>query len=70
MRNERENSVIVDCPASCFGQVMLTILLIVLLVLALGGGGLGHSRYVAVSWSPLGLIVVVFLLLYFTGRLV
>lgn len=48
---------------------MLTIILIVLLVAALGGGGWGHSRYGAVSWSPLGIIAVVLLLLYFTGNL-
>ena len=48
---------------------MLTILLIVLLVLALGGGGWGHSRFGVASWSPLGLIVLVLLVLYFTGNL-
>ena len=48
---------------------MLAILLIVLLVAALGGGGWGHSRYGAASWSPLGLIVVVLAIMYFTGNL-
>lgn len=48
---------------------MLTILLIVLLVLALGGGGLGHSRYGAVGWSPAMLILVVILIMYLTGHL-
>lgn len=48
---------------------MLTILLIVLLVFALAGGGWGYSRYGAVGFSPLGLILVVLLVLYFTGRL-
>lgn len=48
---------------------MLTILLVVFLVLALGGGGWGHSRYGALSWSPLGLVVLVLLVLYFTGNL-
>jgi hypothetical protein len=38
---------------------MLMILLIVLLVLALGGGTWGHSRYGARGWSPAGLIVLV-----------
>ena len=48
---------------------MLTIILIVLLVLALGGGSFGHSRYGAVGWSPAMLILLVILLMYFTGRL-
>lgn len=48
---------------------MLTTLLIVLLVLALAGGGWGYSRYGAVGFSPLGIIAVVLLVLYFTGRL-
>ena len=48
---------------------MLTILLIVLLVMALGGGGWGYSRYGAASWSPLGLVVIVLLLMFFTGNL-
>lgn len=48
---------------------MLLILLIVLLVLALGGGGWGYSRYGMVGWSPAGLIVVLLLVLWFTGNL-
>lgn len=48
---------------------MLTIFLIVLLVLALGGGGYGHSRFGAISWSPLGIIAVILLVMLFTGRL-
>jgi Protein of unknown function (DUF3309) len=48
---------------------MLFIILVVLLVLALGGGGWGHSRYGYVGWSPAGLIVVILLVLFFTGRL-
>jgi hypothetical protein len=48
-------------------QVMLTILLIVL-VIALLGGGLGHSRYGYAGWSPAGIVVVVLLLLLFTGH--
>jgi hypothetical protein len=45
------------------------ILLIVLLVLALGGGGIGYSRYGAAGMSPAGLVILILLLLYFTGRL-
>lgn len=45
------------------------IVLIVLLVLALGGGGIGYSRYGAVGMSPAGLLIIILLLLYFTGHL-
>ena len=48
---------------------MLTIILVVLLVMALAGGGWGSSRFGAASWSPLGLIVLIFVVLYFTGNL-
>jgi hypothetical protein len=48
---------------------MLMIFLVVLLVLALGGGGYGHSRYGVVSWSPLGIVALVLVLMYFTGNL-
>lgn len=47
----------------------LAILLIVVLVLALGGGGWGHSRYGAAGWSPAGIVLVLIVLLYFTGNL-
>jgi len=46
---------------------MLMILLIVL-VIALLGGGLGHSRYGAVGWSPAGILVVILLLWLVTGH--
>jgi len=48
---------------------MLLIICIVLLVFALGGGAFGHSRYGAAGWSPAGLIVLVLVVLWFTGRL-
>lgn len=48
---------------------MLTIILVVLLVMALGGGGWGHSRYGAASWSPLGIIALLLVVLFFTGNL-
>lgn len=47
---------------------MLTLILI-LLVLALVGGGVGHSRFGYAGWSPAGIIVVVLLLLILTGNL-
>lgn len=45
---------------------MLTIL-IVLLVVALIGGGIGHSRFGYAGWSPAGLILLVVLVLLLTG---
>ena len=48
---------------------MLMILLIVLLVLAIGGGGWGYSRYGYASISPLGVVLLIVVLLYFTGHL-
>jgi hypothetical protein len=47
---------------------MLT-LHIVLLLLALLGGGFGYSRFGAAGMSPAALIVVVLILLAITGRL-
>jgi Protein of unknown function (DUF3309) len=46
---------------------MLTILLIVLLI-ALVGGGLGHSRYGYAGWSPAGVLLAVVLVLLITGH--
>jgi Protein of unknown function (DUF3309) len=48
---------------------MLLIIFVVLLVLAFGGGSWGHSRYGYVGWSPAGVIVLVFVVLWFTGNL-
>jgi Protein of unknown function (DUF3309) len=47
---------------------MMAILLI-LLVIAVLGGGLGHSRAGYVGWSPAGIIVVVLAIMALTGRL-
>jgi hypothetical protein len=57
-----------DGTTDAITPVMLFII-IVLLALALGGGGWGHSRYGYASWSPLGLIVVIGLVLLLTGSL-
>ncbi len=46
---------------------MFTLLLIIL-VIALIGGGLGHSRFGYAGWSPAGLIVVILLVLLLTGN--
>jgi hypothetical protein len=48
--------------------MLLTILLVVL-VLALVGGGFGYSRYGYAGWSPAGIIVVILLVMFFTGHL-
>ena len=47
----------------------MLIILIVLLVLALGGGFWGQSRYGFAGWSPLGIVVVLLVVLYLTGNL-
>ena len=47
---------------------MLT-LLIILLVLALIGGGVGSSRFGYAGWSPAGLLLVVLVILLLTGNL-
>jgi hypothetical protein len=48
---------------------MIMMVLLVFLVLALAGGGWGHSRYGAASWSPLGVIFLIAIVLFFTGHL-
>jgi hypothetical protein len=45
------------------------IFLIIVLFLALAGGGWGHSRYGYVGWSPAGLILLLLVVLWFTGNL-
>ena len=48
--------------------MLLTILLVVFLLIALGGSGWGRSRYGAWSWSPAAVILVVGIVLIFTGH--
>ena len=48
---------------------MLFIVLMVLMVVALGGGGWGLPRFGYASWSPLGPIVVVAFVFWLTGSL-
>ena len=47
----------------------LFIILTVLFVLALGGGGYAHTRSAYWGWSPAAIILVVVVVLYFTGHL-
>lgn len=44
-------------------------LLIVLLLLAALGGGFGYSRFGAGSWSPAAIIVVILVVMALTGRI-
>lgn len=48
---------------------MLMTILLVLLVLALVGGGIGYSRYGFAGMSPAGLLLVVLLVLFLSGHL-
>lgn len=48
--------------------MLLTILLVVFLLMALGGGGWGYSRYGGWSWSPAAIILVIGVILVFTGH--
>jgi hypothetical protein len=58
-----------DGPGDAQRRVMLMIILLVFVVLAIAGGGWGHSRYGYAGWSPLGIILAVVVVLWFTGRL-
>ncbi len=42
-------------------------LLVILLLVALVGGGLGHSRFGYVGWSPAGIILLVVLVMFLSG---
>ena len=47
---------------------MLT-LLVILLVVALVGGGVGHSRFGYAGWSPAGILILIVLVMALTGNL-
>ena len=46
----------------------MMILLLILLAIALLGGGLGHSRAGYAGWSPAAILVVILVILALTGR--
>lgn len=48
---------------------MLITILVVVLLISLIGGGVGHSRFGYAGWSPAGVILLVLAVLFFTGRL-
>jgi hypothetical protein len=45
------------------------LILVVLLVFALAGGGWGHARYGYAGWSPAGIVLLLFVILWLTGHL-
>ena len=47
----------------------MLLLLVILLLFALVGGGVGHSRAGLAGWSPAGIIGVVLVVMLVTGRL-
>ena len=48
---------------------MLLMLLLVFFVLALGGDGWGYSRWGFAGMSPAGALLLLLVVLYFTGNL-
>ncbi|MBS1148894.1 MAG: hypothetical protein H6Q89_592 [Myxococcaceae bacterium] len=48
---------------------MLITILVVVLLLSLIGGGIGHGKFGYAGWSPAGVILLVLLVLFLTGRL-
>ena len=48
---------------------MIITILVVVLLLSLIGGGVGHSKFGYAGWSPAGIILLVLLVLFLTGRL-
>jgi len=47
---------------------MLMTLLLVILVLAVLGGAMGHSRFGYAGWSPAGIVVVILLVWLLFGN--
>ena len=47
----------------------LMTILIILLVIALLGGGLGHGRFGYAGWSPAGILIVILLVMLVSGRI-
>jgi len=49
--------------------MIVTILVLLIVVTALGGGGWGYRRYGWMGGAPTGLVFLVLALLYLTGHL-
>jgi hypothetical protein len=47
---------------------MLMTILLVVLVLALLGGAVGHSRFGYAGWSPAGILLVILLIWFLFGN--
>jgi hypothetical protein len=50
-------------------ETPMLFILILLLALTLGGGAWGHSRFGYAGWSPAGILVVILLVMWFTGNI-
>lgn len=48
---------------------MLITILVIFLILAVVGGGWGYPRWGYASWSPIGLIVLILIILWVAGYL-
>lgn len=48
---------------------MFPIALVVVFVATVGGGSWGHHRFGLLGWSPMGLVLALFAILYFTDNL-
>jgi Protein of unknown function (DUF3309) len=48
---------------------MVTLILLLVLLVAIGGAGWNHSRWGYAGWSPAAVILVVVAVLWFTGNL-
>lgn len=44
-------------------------LLLIIILLLLGGGGWGYSRYGAAGASPIGILLIILIVMYFSGNL-
>lgn len=50
-------------------MTLTTLLIIIALAVLLLGGGLGQARFGYWGWSPAGVLLLVLLILWLTGRL-
>ncbi len=48
---------------------MLLTILVIILVLAVIGGGFGQARIGYLGWSPLGIVLLIILVFWLTGHL-
>jgi hypothetical protein len=48
---------------------MLMTILVILLILSLAGGGFGYTRFGYAGWSPVGIIILICVILWWAGYL-